>query len=290
MTLQLISPKELISNTKNVEVLEREFLKAPQMPCSVSHHFGPGICMREVFLPKGSTIIGHHHNFAHMNIFVTGRITFFGENGPIEMKAPMTFMGKPGRKLAFIHEDTVWINVFATNETDIEKIESIFLTKSQTWLEDNGNREKVKLLTSAVDNNDFLLAIAEFGLKEEKVREISENTNDIIDLPFGSYKIKLGKSKIEGTGVFATADIEPDEIIAPARINFKRTILGRYANHSAFPNAKMHFTKGGDMDLVATRKISGCLGGQDGEEITINYREALKLTLEIGHGGLECQL
>jgi hypothetical protein len=40
----------------------------------------------------------------------------------------------------------------------------------------------------------------------------------------------------------------------------------------------------GDIDLVATRQIAGCTGGQPGEEITIDYRQALRLS---GIGSLE---
>lgn len=279
--------KKSISNIQNIKSLEKELLSLPQVPCPVTHRFGPGIYMREVFLPKGSIIVGHHQNFEHINIFLKGKITFFKEDSePLELSAPWSFVGKPGRKIAFIHEDSIWVNVYSTTETNIEKIESHFLTKSDVFHQDLAEKTKIKLLTTAVDKRDFSLAMKEYKWTEERVRQISdrqisENTEDMIELPYGSYKIKTGASAIEGTGLFATADIIENELIAPARIDRKRTIAGRYTNHSLSPNAKMIRIENGDINLVATKKISGCHGGQDGEEITINYREALDLTIEV---------
>jgi len=124
------------------------------------------------------------------------------------------------------------------------------------------------------DREDFKKAIAELGFTELQIRAISENTADMTDLPDGGYKIIIGNSQIEGKGVFTTADIEAGELIAPTRIGNKRTIVGRYANHSPTPNAVMKLGKGLDVNLIALRKISG-------EEITVNYRDVVALNREI---------
>jgi len=44
-----------------------------------------------------------------------------------ELKAPMTFMAPPGRKVAYILETVVFQNIFSTDETDVEKLESMFI-------------------------------------------------------------------------------------------------------------------------------------------------------------------
>jgi len=36
----------------------------------------------------------------------------------------------------------------------------------------------------------------------------------------------------------------------------------------------------GDIDLIATKHIVGCRGGYDGDEVTINYRQAIALVRE----------
>lgn len=271
--------------------VEKDLLKMPQVACPVVHRFGPGIYMREVRVPAGTLTIGHHQNFEHQNLFLQGRVTILNDDGSTtELKAPMSFVGKPGRKIGFIHEDMVWLNIYATNETDVEKLEQTFLTKSEDWINGDEARTKVLSLQSSVDNNDFLDAISETGFTFEQVKAMSENESDLTELPFGGYKIKVSRSNIQGQGLFATGDIEPDEIIAPARILGKRTIAGRFTNHSASPNARMVKASGDDIDLVAIRKIQGCHGGFDGEEITINYREAVSLTRMLFKGGDKCQV
>lgn len=268
MTFDIMTKKEIISTVRNKEVIEKEMLKLPQVPCDVTHSFGPGVYMRQVFLPAGSLVMGHHQNFEHANIFIKGRITFFSDDGErFEMKAPMTFVAKPGRKIAYIHEDSLWMNIYSTNETNVEKLESHYLTKSDSWLTDN--KEKFQSITSSVDKSDFERVLQEFSLP----KYLGTN-EDLSELPFGSFKIKTGPSKIEGTGLFATSNIKSEETIAPGSINLKPTIASRYINHSAFPNAKI-VKKGSEIFLIAIKDISGCHGGQDGEEITINYRDSL---------------
>ena len=89
----------------------------------------------------------------------------------------------------------------------------------------------------------------------------------------------VAASKIDGKGVFATGDIIEGEVIAPARIANKRTPAGRFTNHAKNPNAMMILLDNGDINLVAKRAISGCKGGNLGEEITIDYRQALSLAI-----------
>jgi hypothetical protein len=87
-------------------------------------------------------------------------------------------------------------------------------------------------------------------------------------------------SPIEGKGLFITSGVEKGEIICPGRIGGMRTPAGRFANHSATPNAIMVPHQNGDIDLVAIRRIEGCIGGGQGEEVTVDYRQALSLRKE----------
>lgn len=123
------------------------------------------------------------------------------------------------------------------------------------------------------------MVLAQFGFSEEVARAQSENEADQIPFPLGSYKVAVMPSPIEGRGLFAMAGISAGECIAPARISGMRTPAGRFTNHSASPNARM-VMRGEDIDLVAIRDVWGCVGGQLGEEITIDYREALGLQIK----------
>jgi hypothetical protein len=53
-----------------------------------------------------------------------------------ELVAPMTFMAKPGRKVAYIVETVVFQNIYSTSETDIEKLENMFVDNSIPLLEE----------------------------------------------------------------------------------------------------------------------------------------------------------
>jgi hypothetical protein len=265
---------------QKVQELEKHFLKEKQADCPVKHIFAPNIYIREVFIPAGTFSIGHYQTTEHLNIMLKGRVTMVNEDGShTELVAPQTFVSKPGRKIGYIHEDMVWQNVYSTNEIEVEKLETTYLNKSITWQENQKSQELLLTLDHSSDIADYYLAIAEFGFDHEAVRKQTENMKDQIPMPFGSYKIMVANSRIDGKGVFATGNIEEGEVIAPARIDGKRTPVGRYTNHAKNINAIMVLRDNGNIDLVAKKAIKGCQGGNLGEEITIDYRQALSLAI-----------
>jgi len=265
---------------QKIQVLEAEFLKQPQADCPVVHRFGPGIYIREVTIPADTFSIGHRQTTTHLNIMLAGRVTMVNEDGShTELVAPQTFVASPGRKIGYIHETMVWQNVYATDETDVEKLEAMFLDKSTTWQESQKNQQLLLSFDHSEDVADYYAAIAEYGFDQETVQAQVQNLDDQIDMPYGNYKMMVAPSNIDGKGVFATGNIETGEVIAPARIAGKRTPAGRYTNHSKNPNAKMILLDNGDVNLVAAMPIVGCKGGNLGEEITIDYRQALSLAI-----------
>jgi hypothetical protein len=254
----------------NLATVEESMLKMQQEPCPVVHRFGPGVYIREVMLKKGLFAIGHHQKQEHLNIMLTGKVLM--TDGSC-LEAPMIFVGKPGRKAGFIEEDTVWLNVYATNETDVEKLEAMFLEKTDTFNEFNTQR----ISDPSEAHDDFRKMLSDLGVSEESVKTQSEDTSDQMPMPYGSYKFQLAPSPIHGRGVFACANISANELIGPARIDSLRTPLGRYTNHSGAPNAKMALRKDG-IYLVAIKPIGGNLGGYLGEEITVDYRQSVEVT------------
>lgn len=271
---QLITPEK-------IEQAEKAMLQLPQAECPVVHRFGPGIYIREVIIPAGTFAIGHYQKQEHTNILLKGRVTMLNDDGSIvERVAPFIYVGKPGRKIGYIHENMVWQNIYATTETDVEKLEAMLLIKSESWMDDHNNKKQMDYLVHQASRDDYRKLLAERSVTEAVARAQSENDADQIPLPPGGYKIMVAASPIEGRGLFATAAIESGEVIAPARIGGKRTIAGRFTNHSIAPNAKMMALPNNDINLVAIRQIHGCHGGHVGEEITIDYRQALSAALE----------
>lgn len=264
-----------------IDNLANAMLQMPQTECPVVHRFGPGVYIREITIPTGNVIIGHYHKTEHLNIMLQGRMIVLNEDGSkTELKAPLTFMAKPGRKVAIILETVVFQNVFATNETDIETLESTYLDKSMLPLEHQTNKTLLLAYDKADEVADYFLAIQEFGMSHEQVRSIVEREDDVIPFPFGGYKVMVSDSEIDGKGLFATGNFKSGEIIAPARIGPNRTPAGRYTNHSRTPNAMMTIKDNGDLELVAIRDITGMQGGYLGEEITIDYRQAMRINIK----------
>lgn len=102
------------------------------------HRFAKGLYAREIFIPKGTLLTGKIHKQEHLNIVAQGEISVLTEAGPQRIKAPFTIVSQPGTKrVGYAHEDTVWITVHATDETDVEKIDSDLVVDTyeqyQTW-------------------------------------------------------------------------------------------------------------------------------------------------------------
>lgn len=270
---------DLVDQSK-IEQVESHLLDLPQVECPVAHHFGPGIYIREVTLPAGTIAIGHAQRFEHLNIMLTGAVAMVGDDGQTKvLRAPMIFVGKPGRKLGYVLETCIWQNVYATDERDIDKLEAMFLDKSATWQAHAEAAKQLETYHRREDREDFELVVRLSGFTPEAVRAQSENPHDQITMPSGfAPKFTVRDSTIEGKGVFLSAPVEQNEVIAPARIDGMRTPAGRYTNHAKNPSAKFVKDESGDIWLVALRRISGCAGGNQGEEVTVDYRQALALS------------
>ena len=98
----------------------------------LKHSFTDGMYVREIFIPKGTVLVGKIHRHDHPNFLMSGIVDVVTEDGGIErLKAPLSMISPAGTKRAvYAIEDTVWITVHATNETDLEKIEKEVITEN----------------------------------------------------------------------------------------------------------------------------------------------------------------
>jgi hypothetical protein len=111
-----------------IEAVLPQLREMPQVECVEKHYFAPGIYVKEVTMPAGSIIVGKPHKTEHLCVMLQGRMKLLKDDGEvIELVAPTTFVGKPGRKVAQIIETVVFQNIFATDETDVEKLEHMFV-------------------------------------------------------------------------------------------------------------------------------------------------------------------
>lgn len=129
--------------------LEKELLKLDPVECPVEHDFADGVYIRKTRMPKGTFAIGKRHRYRTYNILLEGEITVYqGEHVPVKrIKAPACFVSDAGvKKMAFFHEDTVWINVHPTTETDLVKIEDQFIIPDDDYFIDVTNEGDQKWL------------------------------------------------------------------------------------------------------------------------------------------------
>lgn len=114
---------------ERIVALEDEMLKMPQVEIKTTHHFAPGIYMREIFIPKGVLLTGKIHKTEHLNILSQGRLSVLTEGGIETLVASTVVKSQPGIKRAgYAYEDSVWITVHHNpeNEQDLLKLEDIF--------------------------------------------------------------------------------------------------------------------------------------------------------------------
>ena len=114
---------------------------------------------------------------------------------------------------------------------------------------------------------DYLRVLAEISADPDRVAAVVQNTADQCPMPVGFEHLQLASSPIEGRGLFTDQAIQAGEIIGPARIAGKRTPLGRYANHSPWPNTEFRLLDSGDLESIALRPIP------KGGEVLNNYRQ-----------------
>lgn len=264
-----------------IDDITRTVLKMPQADCPVAHYFGPGTYIRQVTFPAGIFAIGHKQRFEQMNIFLSGRVAMIQPDGSTkEIVAPQIFMGPPGQKLGIILETVTWLNVYPNpdDERDIDILENRFLDKNGPWTEKEKGEKQRRRDDRQVDRDDYRRFLDECNITEEQVRRESEIETDLTDLPEGFASVlTVRQSDIEGKGIFASWPFDAGSIVGPVRINGRRTPLGRYLNHSKTPNAKLVLAENKDIILFALKNISGCKGGDKGEEIMIDYRESYRL-------------
>ena len=101
---------------------------------------------------------------------------------------------------------------------------------------------------------------------DQKQMDVVTNTLPVLDIESNNYY--KNTSSIEGFGIFASKDISKNEVIGLGIIDgIKKTLLGRYTNHSDNNNAMFYYLLNNDLVMIANKDID------KDEEILINYRD-----------------
>jgi quercetin dioxygenase-like cupin family protein len=135
---------------EKVEELEKMMQAYDPAILPITHHFADGIYAREMFMPAGAILTGAVHKTNHMCILSKGHVRVASEDGPIDLVAPATIIAPPGTKRAiYALEDSVWTNIHATNETNLDKIVEE-LTESTAAELQGGSANKQQLAREVV--------------------------------------------------------------------------------------------------------------------------------------------
>ncbi len=110
----------------------------------IKHYFANGMYAREMTMPAGAIVTGAIHKTTHFCILSQGRVRVMSEDGIDEFVAPAIIISQPGTKRA-IHalEDTVWTNIHATNETDLDKLVEELTESTVDQLQGGVNNKQV---------------------------------------------------------------------------------------------------------------------------------------------------
>jgi len=123
--------------------------------CPLEHIFADGLYIRKMFAPKGMLNVSKLHKTTHPYFILTGDVSVITETGVVRIKAPFTGITKAGTKrVVYFHEDTVWITVHSTMETDLERIEEELIAKSYDELP-----EHVKKTLETEDKEEKLICL-----------------------------------------------------------------------------------------------------------------------------------
>lgn len=108
-----------------VRDVQQQLSESPdQIDMPVQHHFAPGVYMRQMDAAAGTLVVSKMHRTEHMNILLKGSLTVATEDGIQLMTAPCVLKSMPGTKrIGYFHEDSSWITIHPTSDTDLEKIE-----------------------------------------------------------------------------------------------------------------------------------------------------------------------
>lgn len=120
-----------------VFAIEKEMLKQPQLDLKVINYFCQGIYARELFIPKDTVLVGKIHKYANMNMLTKGRLKVLIGDEIIDVIPPYIVIAPAGTKrIAYAVEDSIWVTLHRTDETNVDKIEDHFIAQSENeWLE-----------------------------------------------------------------------------------------------------------------------------------------------------------
>ena len=142
---------EKIPSKEQIQALQDEMVKMPQVELQTEHYFSEGMYCRKVWRPAGTVIVGKVHKKDHFFMCVFGEIIAWTENGMKILKSGDIIESKPGTKrVTMALTDAIGVTVHRTDKQDLDEIEAELLEPDQAALFDSSNKLKKPLIDTAL--------------------------------------------------------------------------------------------------------------------------------------------
>ena len=136
--------EQFIPNREQIERLQEEISKLPQVQSMVTEHFfSDGMYCRRVFRKAGTLIVGKVHKKDHFFVCTKGEIIAWTEKGMKKLVAGDIIECKLGTKrVTLATMDSIGMTVHRTDKTDLNEIEKELIEPDETALFDSSNKLK----------------------------------------------------------------------------------------------------------------------------------------------------
>jgi hypothetical protein len=139
-----MSDLSITPSLEQINRLQAEMVKLPQIELPTEHYFAGGMYCRKVFRPAGTTIVGKVHKKAHLFLCAKGQILAWSETGMRTLNAGDVVESQPGTKrVTYAVEDSIGVTFHVTDKTDLDDIESELVEPDELALFDATNKLKL---------------------------------------------------------------------------------------------------------------------------------------------------
>lgn len=98
------------------------------MQPEVLHHFGGGVYAKQAFIPAGSVVGKHKHDYDHLSILASGVAQIETDGDVKEINGPICVtIAKDKYHMISALTDCVWFCIHATDCTDEAKVDEVLI-------------------------------------------------------------------------------------------------------------------------------------------------------------------
>lgn len=210
----------------------------------LNHFIHGNMYYRESTVPAGALVVGCTHKKDAIAFLISGSIKQIDGDNHYIVDAPAIIKTIAGtQRYAYAITKTTYATVTKCDTTDIDNVEI------EMYEEKTINKE------ISDQYNSMMIG---YGIDDDIVKKDMELVDVIEDDIDGVY---IDKSGIEGYGIFLSKNFNAGEKIGSAIKDKKKTILGRYINHSCYPN--VFYDR--NMNIIARYDLV------EGQEIMLDY-------------------